>query len=140
MGAVTAPQLATIFAMAATQIGHAHHEILEEGSLLFENSAKAAIGTYEYGWPQLAESTQEQRVSLGYSANEPLLRTGDLKNSITHNADDKEAYVGTDLEYAKYHEFGTSKIPARPFLGGAIMQEEHHIPEVVHKALAKLFP
>ncbi len=126
--------------MASTQIAHAHQQILEEGSLLFENSAKHAIGTYEYGWPQLAESTQAQRVSLGYSANEPLLRTGDLKDSITHNSDDKEAYVGTDNPIAKYQEFGTSKIPARPFLGGAIMQEEHRIPEIVHAALAKLFP
>jgi HK97 gp10 family phage protein len=146
MGAVTPLQLGTIFAAASTQITtHARHQILEEASELFQYSAQKAIGTYEFGWPQLAESTQVQRVSQGYSANEPLLRTGDLLGSITHNVDPManqtgEAYVGTDNPYAKYQEFGTSRIPARPFLGGAIAQEEHRIPEIVHKALAKLFP
>jgi HK97 gp10 family phage protein len=136
VGLVTAPQLATIFAMASTHISHAHKDILEEGSILFENSAKQAIGTYAYGWPPLAEST----IAGKAAGDTPLLETGALRDSITHNVDATEAYVGTDLEYAKYQEFGTSRIPPRPFLGGAIAQEEHRIPEIVHKALAKLFP
>jgi HK97 gp10 family phage protein len=141
MGVVTAPQLATIFAMASVEIKHARHQILETSSLLFENSAKIAIGTYEYGWPPLAEST----IASKATGDSPLLETGALLESIHHNVDPMsnltgEAYVGTDIEYAKYQEYGTSKIPARPFLGGAIMQEEKRIPEIVHEALARLFP
>lgn len=141
MGAVTAPQLATIFAMASTHISHAHHQILEEACELFQYSAQQAIssGNNPYGWAPLAEST------LARKTGTILLETGELLGSITHNVDPMgnltgEAYVGTDVEYAKYLEFGTSRMPARPFLGGAIMQEEKHIPEIVHKALAKLFP
>lgn len=143
MGAVTMPQLATIFAMASTKINHAHHQILEEASELFQYSAQTAIGsgTNPYGWPPLAPATIARKAT----GDSPLLETGALLGSITHNVDamsniTSEAYIGTDLEYAKYQEFGTSRIPARPFLGGAIMQEENHIPEIVHKALAKLFP
>jgi HK97 gp10 family phage protein len=137
MGVVTIPQLATIFAMASTHIQHVHHDILENASVMFENSAKDAIGNdaYIFGWPRLAESTIERK---GFER--PLYETGELQNSIHHNVDDHEAYVGTDVEYAKYQEYGTSRIPARPFLGGAIIHEEKRIPEVVHKALAKLFP
>ena len=32
----------------------------------------------------LAESTQAERVVQGYPANEPLLRTGELRDSIEH--------------------------------------------------------
>jgi hypothetical protein len=35
-------------------------------------SQARVIGTYDYKWPQLAPSTQEKRVSEGFSANEPL--------------------------------------------------------------------
>lgn len=33
--------------------------------------------------------------------------TGQLKNSITHEVTDNEGYVGTNVEYAPYVEFGT---------------------------------
>ena len=45
--------------------------------------------------------------------------TGRLRNSITHTADSEWAYIGTNVEYAPYVEYGTSKMPARPFLSTA---------------------
>lgn len=35
--------------------------------------------------------------------------TGRLKNSISHQVDDDTVYVGTNVEYAPYVEFGTGK-------------------------------
>lgn len=35
-------------------------------------------------------------------------------------AADDEAHVGPSVEYAIYHEFGTSKMGARPYLGPAV--------------------
>ena len=141
MGAVTPMQLAVIFSRASVDVLHAQHHVLEEACELFQYSAQQAIssGANPYGWPPLAESTLERKQGT------ILLETGALLGSIEHNIDPManktgEAYVGTNLEYAKYQEFGTSRIPPRPFLGGAIAQEEHRIPEIVHKALAKLFP
>lgn len=33
--------------------------------------------------------------------------TGNLRGSITHTVRDKTAYIGTNVEYAKYVEYGT---------------------------------
>lgn len=125
-------QLGSALAVAAVQVEHSAATSMGKACQLLEDSAKHAIGTYEFDWPQLADATQEQRVSLGFSANEPLLRTGELKNSIEHkvSSDGKDGWVGTDVPYAKYHEFGTSKIPARPFLGGALAQNEEKIKDI----------
>lgn len=35
--------------------------------------------------------------------------TGRLKNSISHQEDSEATYVGTNVEYAPYIEFGTSR-------------------------------
>lgn len=45
--------------------------------------------------------------------------TGRLRGSITHAHDGENAYIGTNVEYAPYVEFGTSKMAARPFLRNA---------------------
>lgn len=42
--------------------------------------------------------------------------TGNLRNSITHTSDDDTAYIGTNVEYAPYVEYGTSRTKAQPFL------------------------
>lgn len=43
--------------------------------------------------------------------------TGRLKDSISHAVVDNEVYIGTNVEYAPYQEFGTSKgVPGRHFL------------------------
>jgi phage gpG-like protein len=61
----------------------------------------------------------------------PLLETGELQNSIECNSDHKEAYVGSDNPKLEWHEFGTSRIPARPVLGGALIACEHEIKEML---------
>ncbi len=49
--------------------------------------------------------------------NPTLLQdTGFLKNSIYPKSGKDYAYVSTNVPYAKFHQFGTKKIPARPFL------------------------
>ena len=53
-----------------------------------------------------------------------LIDTARLKNSMSFNADDKSAEIGTNVVYAARHHFGypggkgrgRSKTPARPFL------------------------
>lgn len=42
--------------------------------------------------------------------------TGNLRNSITHTTDEDSAYIGTNVEYAPYVEFGTSRQKAQPYL------------------------
>lgn len=45
-------------------------------------------------------------------------KTGALRNSITNAVDSEElaAYIGTNLNYAVYQEFGTSRIAGKHFI------------------------
>jgi HK97 gp10 family phage protein len=97
------------------------HEILELQCQAIEDEAKSYIGHYDHpgNWPQLAESTQQQRISLGFAANEPLLRTGDLRDSIQHTVSGGVGYVFSNSPIARYQELGTEHIPPRPFLSTA---------------------
>lgn len=46
-----------------------------------------------------------------------LQREGDLIRTIVYNAEKDFVEVGTNRDYGEYHQFGTSKMPARPYLG-----------------------
>jgi HK97 gp10 family phage protein len=130
-------ELGLVLAGVKTEFEHSGHKILERTCVLLEDSAKEALGTYEFGWPPLQPETIARKVT----GDSPLLETGALRDSITHNVDanGKEAAVGTDLDYAKYLEFGTSKMPARPFLGGALIAKEHEIGDGVVAEVKKIF-
>lgn len=63
-------------------------------------------------------------------ASIPLVKTGRLMNSIEHSVDapEQSVYIGTNVDYAIYHEFGTSRgIPAKHFLqaGASIHAAEY---------------
>lgn len=74
-----------------------------------------------FGDPQklqtLADATQTERERLGYPANEPLVRTGELRDSLKVKAEGPVAVVGSELEMMAWHEFGISRTPSRPVLG-----------------------
>ena len=46
--------------------------------------------------------------------------TGRLRNSISHTQSGDSAYIGTNVEYATYVEFGTSKQKPQPYLKPAV--------------------
>ncbi len=54
----------------------------------------------------------------GYAKMLCPVDTGNLRNSITHTVDGvgQKAYIGTNVEYAPYVEFGTSRMRAQPYL------------------------
>src|SRR5215469_10800568 len=98
--------------IGAVVVVYEHHKekILDHIGRMVEEEAKDVIGTYRYGWPQLAWLTQVDRVRLGYSENEPLLREGDLRDSISHEviAHESAVDIGSESEIAAYQELGTS--------------------------------
>ncbi len=63
--------------------------------------------------------------------------TGNLRNSITHEVEGKEARVGTNVEYAPFVELGTSKMAAQPFLNPALEQNKGNIQKIFADALKK---
>lgn len=120
-------------ALAELAIHAQAQNALERVAKRVEATAKAEFGTYqpETGpfpeWAELAESTQEERARLGFTPNDPLLRNGDLRESITHEMGDREAIIGSTSEIMEWHEFGTEKMPPRPVLGPALFNNHDTI-------------
>lgn len=72
-------------------------------------------------WAPLDPAYMRWKVDRGF-APDILVRTGRLKRSLTERPFGVETFtrdgvtLGTDVEYAKFHQFGTDTIPARPML------------------------
>lgn len=133
-----------LFSTLGLEVSHAHHDGLERAAKVVEKQAKAYIGTYDARpvWPELAERTKSERSRLGFSDNEPLLRTGELRDSIEHTVShmpglvgDLEAQIGSNNQKAVWHELGTSKAPPRPFLEPAMKAKIDEILEVIGVAV-----
>lgn len=128
------------------------HEGLEHAARVVEKAAKAKMGHYQetagpfVGWAELADSTKEERAHQGYPENEPELRSGLLRDSIEHHAEDFEAEIGVPDkmvqhpyhpkpenigDIAVYQELGTDKLPPRSFLGGAGVESAHEVVEIL---------
>lgn len=113
--------------VAATQ--HAMERgALEECAKLVETRAKAKLGEYQdaappfAGWADLADATKADRERQGFPEDDPLVRTGALRDSIGHTVADGAAHVGSNSDVAVYQELGTDRIPPRSFLGGAMAE------------------
>jgi HK97 gp10 family phage protein len=81
------------------------------------------------------------RVERDAKINAPV-DTGRLRASISSrlsNADKTHVYAetGTNVKYASYVEFGTSKQPAQPFLFPAYNQNKEKIKKDIASALKK---
>jgi phage gpG-like protein len=127
--------------LEATTLASINHG-LEKAARKVEKRAKAKIGTYQDGdaaghpaWAELAESTKADRVRKGYSENDPLLRSGKLRDSISHHTDHLVAVIGSNEDVAVWQELGTNKIPPRPFLGTALYESIDDIKKIVGGAV-----
>lgn len=110
---------------------------LERVAAGIEKKAKEKIGHYQEdsgmfpGWEPLAQSTEDEKARLGYPLDAPLLRDGELRDSIKHEVHELEAVIGSESDIAVYQEFGTSTIPPRPFIGPAAFESEEKIKNVL---------
>lgn len=116
------------------------HGGLEIAATLIEKSAKKEIGHLQpevgpfNAWDELADSTKEDKARKGYYFNEdynPLLRTGELHDSISHEVEGLEAVIGSTSPIMVYQEFGTSSIPPRPVLGPAVYKNKEKIEAII---------
>lgn len=114
----------------------ANHGLKKACELVVER-AKHAIGTYDFGWTPLAEATKEERAAHGFPEDEPLLRTGKLRDSIKYKIDKNNAHVGSDLDIMIYQELGTRTIPPRPVLSKAAKEKEKEVHHILRDACIK---
>lgn len=73
--------------------------------------------------------------------NAPAPDTGNLRASIHYTIEGKSektiGRVGTDVEYGKYLEFGTSRMAPRPWLKPALDKNKNFIQSTIKKVLEK---
>ena len=102
-------------------------KIIERACQIVQKKAKAAIGKDHEMWPDLAPSTIADKKAHGYGTPKPLLRTGELRDSIEYVANGHEGAVGSNLEIAVFQELGTRHIPPRSFLVSSAISSEDRI-------------
>jgi hypothetical protein len=126
-------EAAAMFAKMATAVREAESAALEKACLVIEDEANRVLGTYDYDWPKLAESTIGRKAT----GESPLLETNELRDSIEHVvfAEDHHAYVGTNEDRAVFAELGTVNESARSFLAGAAMRKGE---EAAHEIASEL--
>ena len=119
-------------------VGHEamQHAVKESAEVVVED-AKFQIGAYQPetgpfpAWAPLADSTEAEKARLGYPADAPLLRTGELRDSISSEVKGLEAVVGSSDDVMVYHELGTDRMPPRPVLGPALFTNRARIVRII---------
>jgi phage gpG-like protein len=136
--------LAGLLAAGLEAHEHRKHERMERAARIVADEAKALIGSTEVGaaapfaaWPELAQSTQDDREAHGYARNEMLLREGTLRDSIEIAVGDNEAAIGSNDPVAVYQELGTKSIPPRSFLGQAAVRKEREVVDLLGHGAAR---
>lgn len=83
-------------------------------------AARNLIGRENYFWVPLARATVREKRRLGYvgriSETDPLLRKGQMRDSIRPVARGLTGFVASRDMIARYQDQGTRTIPARHFL------------------------
>jgi len=138
MATMTLGAFAMRLAAGAISLKLHEHEMIEEAAVFLEKEAKAVLGTYDYGWPQLQPATIARKAN----GNTPLIETGTLRDSIEHNStyDPLEAYVGTNDPIGMYQEFGTSRgIPPRSFIEATLTHHGQDVADMISHRIAGVF-
>src|SRR5260370_13669326 len=108
--------------------------ILEKDMVQQIGEYQDAIGSYP-AWAPLADSTEADKAAHGYPLNAPLERTGELRDSFTHEHEGDEGVVGSTDPVMEYQELGTSTIPPRPVVGPAWERRHEQVEEILGRAL-----
>lgn len=106
-----------------------------------EKDAKEEFGIYQPSigefpaWTPLAPATISDKIRKGFSVDNPLVRTGELRDSISHEVKGLTAIIGSPSIIMRYQELGTVRIPPRPVLGPAAFKNEKFIKETIGAAV-----
>ncbi len=91
-------------------------------------------------WAPLKEKYLRYKVKKGFSEKK-LHRTTTLAQSFTYIVDKYQATIGTPVKYAIYHELGTHKMPARPFMKPVVERfvQANHMQKLFDVSIREVF-
>jgi phage gpG-like protein len=100
--------------------------------------AREMIGHAQPEWPALAEATL-QRKKLP-APGDPLLRTGELRDSIQFTSSATRVTIGSNDPKAVIHEHGdpTHRIPPRPIFRSAAHRKAQEVRAVLGARIANV--
>jgi hypothetical protein len=121
---------AAYFTALSIEVGQTKRAV-EKACRIIRDESKRVLGTYDYGWPSLAESTIDRKET----GDSPGLETGTMRSSVrfavTGTRLDWTGIVGTDDPHALWFELGTRRQPPRSFLAAAAMVKEREIKRIL---------
>lgn len=141
---------AAFLSAKANEIGAAKIKALSKGATLVQADAKSRIGHYQNdagpfpAWDPLTPGTIQDKQRQGFGVPDPLLRTGQMRDSIVAKVDEDGFAVGSNDPIARYQELGTSgpnpapdgyHVPPRPFLGPALYENREEVVKLVAEDL-----
>lgn len=111
------------------------------------DTARGLIGHYQREdtgpfdpWDELAPRTKDERTYLGFTPNDPLSRTGELRDSYERTVSGREGAVGSNLGKAVELELGLSGgeeyLPPRSVLGIAAFRQEESVVNLMCQPIA----
>ena len=136
---LTYKELADHFAAAAASCRERLAIIVAEAAVGGAEYAKDLVGHKQSMWDELAESTINEKRRLGFRGPDfqPLLRDGEMRDSIQGASDGLIGMIGSDDPVLFWQELGTVTIPPRPITPLAIIEYVSPFLEVECEALAK---
>ena len=129
-------QLADLIQAQAAAIPEAVREGVAAGAQLIKQDARDRLGSYQGAvgdlpaWAPLAEATKSDRVSRGYSEDDPLLRDGKLRDAIDVREVEDGAEIGVfdssgmttiaaSMEFGYFNKQAKQAVAPRSFLRAA---------------------
>jgi HK97 gp10 family phage protein len=92
-----------------------------------------SIAMADFDKATLKALTESAILVEGTAAKAVHVDTGLLRSSITRQVNKDTAYVGTNVEYAPYEEFGTRYRKAHPFLRPSLTKSINKIKNIFIK-------
>lgn len=105
--------------------------MFREAGEIIKAEAQSAMGTYRYGWPPL----KGQTIARKATGDSPLVETGRMRGSIRVRVGKGQVDVYSNDPNFKWHEFGTSKMSARPVFSNAAQAKGYEAAMIIHKAV-----
>lgn len=131
--------LARHFRAVAAALPAAEERMLGLAGAAVQRIARDKLGKYQPGWAPLAASTLADKQRHGFPVPSPELRTGAMGDSLSVTVAPPQVIVWSADPVYHWQEFGTSRMPARPSLGPAMIEAQPEIDAVAVGLIAETF-